>query len=93
MRLRRWLHKPSTDQIDKLAGCIEAIYHTQADRKRRGAVAVEFSERLVRQMADDWSPPVRLKFVQLPDGEWTMEVRNAVHEVHEKLVAERASRQ
>ncbi len=40
-------------------------------------VTVQFSQALVEQMADKWSPPVQCRLECLADGTWTMLTRYA----------------
>jgi hypothetical protein len=92
-RLRDWLNRPTISTVDRMAGCLESIYHTEADRRRRGVVAIEFGQELIRQMDGDWSAPIQMKFIQMESGEWALEVRNVALAVYERAVAEKAMRQ
>lgn len=91
-RLLDWLHKPIVDQFSQLRDELATVYRTEAARKKSGTVAVEFTRELANACRD-WSKPVQVRFVQMDNGEWTMEVRAVEQALHEHAVAQRAARQ
>ena len=91
-RVRRWLLELFAPQFQRIRDDLAAIHKTEADRKARKVIAIEFSQSVVDQLRD-WSAPVQLRFVQTDDGEWVIAIRNASQHLHEEAVAERAARQ
>ena len=96
-RLIKRFNKPTLDSIDQLCDILHTIYQTEADRKKRQMVAIEFSQELVNA-CKDWTPPVNIKFFQHPNGQWDMQVRvhhdqTAAVEALRAEVAARAARQ
>ncbi len=91
-RTLAFLFTPFAEQVALLRQEMAAIHRTEADRKKRGAVAIEFSQQLVDQCRD-WSEPVGVRFVQDDHGNWDMHARSIAAEVYQQTVASRAARQ
>lgn len=79
-------------QLEKLREEIAVIHRTEASRRHRKVVAVEFSHELV-EGCRGWSNPVQVRFREVADGVWTMESRTPQATPFESAVAVLASRQ